>query len=320
MSLKQRPVTLSFVYLAVLVGAGQHRPSQASNIPAPWSGATAEVQLFGRTQSEQGPTARESASGSETAHYWGSPNAPQMLSADHSGSVTAFAGGDPAHLLNVTGSAQSPYPGTIGGPNFAGGGSATASWTDDVAVVTPQAGSSMPDAIRLNFALTFSAPNDLPYSRLVATYNDTNLSYMAAGYYPFIHPDPSNNLLVDSSSLVVGSGSFSTLKDTFHVDLHLDQLGRSDPFSLSLYLAPPIGLFSNQRVSVTDMMGNLALIGVTLPDGTSLASIGASVSFDSGLPWANPVPEPASVLAWGTASAVAAAMAIRRSRPAHRGR
>ena len=102
------------------------------------------------------------------------------------------------------------------------------------------------------------------------------------------------------------------VKDTFHLDLPVDKSGISAPFSLSLHLAPYIGLVSNWPVRYSGLTGNLALTGVTLPDGTPLSSLGDTFSFESGLGAPAPVPEPASLAAWGMIAGAAGVAAARR--------
>jgi hypothetical protein len=299
--------------LATIIGAGMDRTARASGLTGTWSGASANVTLFSQSQSQQGATAYASASQDLSINYAGSfASNPQIYyNASVSAGVTASAGGDPAHLLQVTASAYSPNPGTLGGPT-PHTASATASWTNDAAVVTAPAGSSLPDAIRVNFTLTFSAPWLVVPNSLTVTANGTNLSY---GINPFGGPYTNNNGLVDSSTLVPSSdGSPTTLKESFHLDLALSKSGISDPFNLRLQLMPPVGLFSNTGYSYTGLAGNLALTSVTLPDGTSLSSVGDSVSFESGLAWPNVVPEPSSLIVWGLIAVAIGATAVGRSR------
>ena len=234
---------------------------------------------------------------------------------DVSGNVAASAGGDPAHLLQVNASAYSPDPGVLGGPGSPLA-SATASWTNDAVTVTAPVGGTLPDAIRLNLTLTFAAPGQIPYAGLTTTYNGTTRNYSVfkglSGPYD-IRTD--NTALVDSSTTTSNSnGSSATLKETFHIDLPLSKSGLSAPFSLGLQLSPSVGLVNGEGISYTGLTGNLALTGVTLPDGTSLAALGDSVSFESGLHLPGAVPEPASLLVWGLIAATAGMMAVRRAR------
>jgi hypothetical protein len=312
MNRTNRSIAASLLGLATIIGGGMDRPARASGLTGTWSGASANVTLFSQSQSQQGATANASSSQDLNIKYAGSlATNPQIYyNASVYAGVTASAGVDPAHLLQVTASANSPNPGTLGGPT-PNNASATASWTNDAAVVTAPAGSNMPAAIRLNFTLTFSVPQVVPYASLTATYNGTTLNYATNSFgAPY-----SQNIGVDSSSIVPGSGgSPSTLKETFHTDLALNKSGLSAPLDLSLTLMPSVGLVSNLGYSYSGLTGNLALTSVTLPDGTSLSSLGDSVSFESGLASPNVVPEPCSLIVWGLIAIAASAMAVRRSR------
>lgn len=129
--------------------------------------------------------------------------------------------------------------------------------------------------------------------------------------------------------LVPLSGDFDSLKllplstplsreyiGTFHIDLSLSQSGTSDPFQLALSSFPGTALISNVSYE-SDQSAHLSLTGVTLPDGTSLASAGYGVSFASGL-LSDPsqVPEPTSLACWALAGLGACRLIRRRgSRP-----
>jgi hypothetical protein len=265
-----------------------------------------------------------------TIHYEGSPafNPPQFFNDTVSGGVTASAGGNPANLLQVTASANSNNPGTLGdgvGTNVYG--NAAASWNNDAAIVSGPAGASLPGTIRLNFMLTFSGANGFgEYSTLTASYNGTKLSYVGTddpSFHPWgINPSPSNAGAVDSST-VNGKNSFGfgfagdSVTDTFHLDLPVSKAGISDPFSLSLQLTPFQGLISNTTTNYSGLTASLALNSVTLPDGTSLSELGDSVSFESGLSAPVAAPEPASFLAWGLVASIAGLVASRRFRSGH---
>ncbi|MCA1686522.1 MAG: hypothetical protein LC745_11225, partial [Planctomycetia bacterium] len=188
--------------------------------------------------------------------------------------------------------------------------------------VTPPAGSNLPDAVRLNFTLTFSVPRSIPYAGLTVNDNGTQLGYSYSDPVLYLGPgirsDPSNGAVVDSTAVSFDPGrNLVTLKDTFHLDLPLDRSGLSSPFNLGLHLSPFMGMTSNGSTRYSDLAANLALTGLTLTDGTPLAPTGDSVAFASGLASANPVPEPASLLAWGLIAATSGAVTVRRSRSAH---
>lgn len=222
----------------------------------------------------------------------------------------------------MTASSNAPDPGTLGYSNTTGFGTAQASWTNDAAMVTAAAGSSLPGTIRLDFTLTFSGGQGFgPYSTLTATYNGTQLGYWGSdgqpGYSPGVHSNPGNAGTVDSSKVITNSAGYpGVIQDTFHIDLPLNKSGQNAPFSLSLQLSPFMGLFSNANVDYSGLTGNIALTGVTLPDGTPLSALRDSVSFASGLVLPTPAPEPESVLVWCITVLAAGVLAVRRSRAA----
>jgi hypothetical protein len=299
------------ISVAFAMGAVAERPILASGMNGTWSGASASASLFSLSQSQQGAVASASENQTLTITYPGLSIPQTNYTATVSAGVTASASDDTAHLLQVTASAYSPNPGQIGGPtpNNALG---MATWTNDAAVVTGPAGSELPDSIRLNFTVTFTAPWAIVPSGLTATINGTKLTY---GINLFGNPYSNNNGLVDSSKLVAASGSSqSTLTETFHLNLALNQAGVSSPINLGLQLSPPVGLVNGTGYSYTGLSGNLALSSVTLPDGTSLASLGDTVSFESGLASPNAVPEPSSLIVWGLIAMTAGATAVARSR------
>jgi len=321
MNRTKRSIAASLLGLATVIGGGVDRPARASGLTGTWSGAFANVALFSQSQSQQGATANASSSQTLNINYAGSPATnPQIYyNASVYADVTASAAVDPAHFLQVTASASSPNPGTLGGPS-PHDASATASWTNDAAVVTAPAGSNMPDAIRLNFTLTFSVPQVVPSGSLTATYNGTTLNY-ATDNVGFPYSQNSQSGAVDSSTIVPGSGgSPTTLKETFHTDLALNKSGVSAPLNLSLTLLPYVGLVSNFGYSYSGLTGNFALASVTLPDGASLSSLGDSVSFESGLASPNVVPEPSSLIVWGLIAIAASVTAVGRSQSVRTGR
>jgi hypothetical protein len=316
-------ITTVLLNLALFAVGVLHQPALASGITSTWSGASASVVFDTQTRSQQGATANAAAGGSYTINYEGSPaiNPPMYFQSTVSGNVAASAGGNAAQLLQVTAASNAPDPGTLGYSNTTGSASATASWTNDAAIVTAPAGSNLPDAIRLNFTLTFSAPIGAggPYATLTASYNGTQLGYYASdGNDPAlgVHSNATNAGAVDSHTVTNSPGSNVpvAITDTFHIDLALNQSGVSAPFSLTLALSPFVGLVSNSNVDYSGLSGNIVLTGVTLADGTPLSALGDSVSFESGLGVPGVVPEPASLLVWGVIAAAASAMAVQRSR------
>jgi hypothetical protein len=315
---------LSFAVIAHGVG----EPSAfGSGITNAWSGASASTTYDSQSSSQQGATASASSSGQSTLSIQPTSNpvvAQDPIPLQTSGSVGASAGIDPAHLLQVTASANSPDPGSsyvILGSNDSA--TASASWSNDAVMVKAPAGSSTPDMIRLNFTMTFVTPGTLPGATLTATFNgQKDVVYSSYGT-SFSHVDASGNVTngtpasIDSTNANGGTSSpypAGGLKDSFHIDLPVSSSGLSAPFNLSLALNPPVGLNRDTPTIFDGLAGNLALTSVTLPDGTILSSLGDSVSFESGLGVPDAVPEPASLLAWGLGLAGVVAWKTRRVR------
>lgn len=333
----KHPIGAAVVALVVSVVLGERAPVLADPIATSWSGASASVNFGQQTQSQQGATAQASTGGSLSVNYLGVPYwvGSSYTRDDDQGTVTgnlaASAGSDPAHLLQVTASSNAPDPGTLeAGAGGTVAGAASASWTNDAAIVTAPAGSSLPNTIQLNFTLTFSDPHGIgPNASLTATYNGTQLSYwgsdMTAGPAASLYGQPTMGLhsepgnAVDSSSIVSSTNWQTQLTNTFHIDLSLSQSGLSAPLSLGLQLTPTMGLYSNSPVEFSGLTANIALTSVTLPDGTPLSALGDLVSFESGLAAPTAAPEPASLLVWGLV-ATAGAAAVRRRRAGAEGR
>ena len=310
--------------LVVAAVGGLDRPATGSGIASSWSGASASTYYDLLSASQQGATASASSSHqgivTDSSGYPGGPT----ITVTTSGTVGATASGDPAHLLGVTASVNSGNPGEgypLSAPDVA---NATASWSNDAVLVHAPAGSSLPDTIRLNFTLTFNDPGTSTYNTLTATFNGQTDQAVSQSGISFTHVNSSgeNTVLTPSSldSSNVGTARAPVgLKDTFHIDLPLSGTGLSAPFNLSLALNPQVGAAFEQP-TMYDLTGNLALTSVTLPDGiTTLASLGDSISFASGLtpPDPNPVPEPASLLGWALAF-VATCRRVRSRRPCKR--
>jgi hypothetical protein len=294
------------------------RPAQASGITDSWSGASASVSYFGQTQANQGATATASTGGPETQHYAGSGGGTEGYSQQTTGSVQATAGGSPGSFLSVSATGSSGGdPGVIGSPaNPAAIGDASAQWNNDAAIVTSKSGGSLPDAIRLNFTLTITSPAEINRAGLTASINGTTLTYSMMNY-----GNANSNIngptssFLDSSTTQTSPDGAGTRVDTFHIILPLNASGQSSPFNLGLNLSPDFNLYSGTTQYNMDGLGaTLGLSSVTLPDGASLASMGDSVSFLSGLGSPNVVPEPATSLGWAVIIAIAGGSTAWRSR------
>lgn len=298
---------------SVAAGGAYNRPARASGIAGSWSGASASATFYSDSQSQQGATASATAGGTFNINLTRSPYDLTTYHTTASGNAWAEAGADADHLLQVTASNSAPNPGSFGWVLSPTGASAEASWTNDAVVVTASPGSNLPDMVRLNFELTFSVPfSELPYASLRADVNGTHLSYSYDGQLGRITPDANNAVDSSTGSPYRVGGSGGLFKDTFHLDLPLDKLGVSVPFSLGLHLWPVADVERNAPNHFAGLLGNLALTGVTLPDGSSLSSVGDTFAFESGLGAPAPVPEPASLAAWGLIAGIAGAAAARR--------
>jgi hypothetical protein len=285
----------------------------------PWTGASASVTVFDRTSSQTGSSASASVTGTATVHYEGSPvfNPTQYFDITVNGSASASAPGRADDLLDVSSHYSAGDPGTLGhGSSGVPPVSATASWSGDQVTVTPPTSGTMPDSVRLQFALTFQAPPSYPEAlwqfgsmRVDANGQSITINPVGSGYNNGGPAPMSGNF--DSLKLLPSSNlSPYEYVGTFHIDVPLSPSGTSAPLQLALSSLPNTGLYSNGGF-YSDQSAQLALTGVTLPDGTSLAAAGYGVSFASGLlEQPRPVPEPASLACWAL-SALGACRLIR---------
>jgi hypothetical protein len=292
----------------------------------PWAGASASATVFDRTTSQVGPTASTGGSGTRTVHYEGSPsfNPTRYFDITVNGSASAGATGRADDLLDVSGHYNAGSPGTLGYARpVVPPVSATASWNGDRVIVAAPLGGSMPDSVRLQFALTFQAPPAYPeaiwqYGSMRLDANGQAISIQPSGVYAYGGgPAPMSGNFDTLKLLPTSNSSPYDYIGTFHIDLPLSGSGTSDPFQLALSSLPNTGLYSNGGY-YADQSARLALTGVTLPDGTSLATAGYGVSFASGLLGGpSPVPEPTSLACWAlTALGACWLIRHRKSRPA----
>jgi hypothetical protein len=129
--------------------------------------------------------------------------------------------------------------------------------------------------------------------------NGQEITIEPAGVYSYGGgPVPMSGNFDSLTLLPTSNSSPYEYSGTFHFDLPLSKSGTSDPFQLVLTSLPNTGLYSNGGF-YADQSARLALTGVTLPDGTSLAAAGYGVSSASGLLGEpSPVPEPTSLASW----------------------
>jgi MYXO-CTERM domain-containing protein len=307
-----RPALSALVLASV--GMIQVVPVRADAMRA-WNGAAASTTVFGQDSSQQGATAAAGGSGSNNVVYY-SRSLPGQFHTVVTGSASASATGLPDQLLSVQSHFYSPNPGTLGYHDGVGGASASASWTKDAVIVTPPVGGTMPDSVRLQFALTFSPPNG-DYDN-VGSGRSISLTANNQSYSVTASPAPWNSygtvLSTSGFDSVTAAAGGNPSIGAFHLDLPLSASGVSDPFGLKLDTGVGGVMESNASVWL-DESATLALTDVTLPDGTSLKSLGYSVAFESGMPgFPSPVPEPAALACWGLA-VLAAGWVWRRRAP-----
>ncbi|WP_206107592.1 hypothetical protein [Paludisphaera rhizosphaerae] len=276
----------------------------------PWAGASATTKVFGQTDSRSGATASAIGSDSHLLEFQGYYSAAKVTT---SSSASANATGQANNLLEVSGQHYAGDPGTTGTyADSARNISATASWSGDQVIVTPTGDGAPPDSVRLEFALTFRAPGYSSEERWMfgSMQVDANgrtitispvTSYSSSDGYSTLRVGGEFDSLSISPDIPPESGTYFYL-GKFHIDVALDGSGVSDPFNLSLSSLPRTGLFKNLGF-FSYQWASLALTGVTLPDGTSLADAGYDVSFASGLIIDEAaVPEPASAACWSLAA------------------
>lgn len=87
---------------------------------------------------------------------------------------------------------------------------------------------------------------------------------------------------------------------TYHaktfLDLPVDANGWTSSFDLSLKSTLAGTASTDGAVRMVPGTFSLSLDDITMPDGTSVVDAGHVVTFESGLAWATPVPEPGSLV------------------------
>ena len=282
--------------------------SASSTFSGTGFGASAQALDQYSSQSGSNPA---SASTTTTIHYTLFPtatsNGPTPASIQATASAYAAAGpatGD-GNLLEIRSYGYTNNPGmTVGAYSVSPQTETSATWSGVAATVLAPAGSALPGSIRLEFQATYSPPSSLTSFGIqgpsfapqqVTLINQfgtgTNLSLVGAG------------TALQPGEAPVQLNAAGLLQGDFHLDLPLSSSGVSQVFGLSLASDLPVMLSSLNVTNINNM--SLALVGMELPDGTSLDAQGYSVSFQSGLPYAPlPVPEPAAWAAWGLVAAV----------------
>lgn len=279
----------------------------------PWSGASASVQVLAPSSTQSGSTASVSAQNTIPVNYlgvnYGDGPLPQFT-VNVNGSADASATGQANALLQVGATFYSPNPGSrpdvIDNPNLTV--QSTASWNNDSLSIH---GASIPNMVRLNFAVDFTANSPTMGNWFGAITITANGQTNTLGLHYYTGPLFQQGF--DSVTVTPSNVSIMSHYDaTFHLDLPVSALGLSDPFHLSLQATPDSGLQSNFAIT-TGMIGDatLSLNSITTTDGTLLSDLGDTVTFASGM--AAPVPEPSSFLIMGGLVVMFAAAKWRRS-------
>jgi hypothetical protein len=332
----RRFVTLA---LGFAMGVPVLGPAARGDAMGPWNGASASTTVFDQSASQQGATAEASSSKTQIIDYmdyFGGSDSDGV-----SGSASASATGQPDRLLSVQSQYEAGDPGTPAvTPTFQGPGPvmASASWTNDAVILTPPVGGTLPDSVRLQFALTvtplipdnsnlyggpfFSLPIESLNTVQVRANNQSYTVGQSNVEGPWMTSPPVGNGSSSAfDSVTTFPPSLIAFPDprdnryqtigTFHLDLPLSASGVSAPFNLMLALPLTTGVFPMYSI-LEAQSAVLALTDVTLPDGTALISKGYGVTFESGMP--SPVPEPTSLACWGLVASAAGWVGRRRLR------
>lgn len=304
----------------------------------PWAGASASVTHDVSTGGYGSPQASTSSGPTATASYeWADKVVTQSRYNDHgylvggSLSGSADAQGTSSELLRVKSLGGMGNPGSIYGSASAGILVSTAGWKEDAVLLTPPAAGALPDTIRLNFTMGFTAdeePNyyyESHYAGMQLTANDKTIDIKKATRQEYFgvpgtpgYKASDFDSLTDRQSVLVDNRYVNLKVGTFHIDLPVNASGVSDPFSLSLKATTNLYAESNSGAS-SALLGTLSLDSVTLPDGTLLADKGYGVAFASGMTGLTsqvspqPVPEPASVAMWAVVAAAGIGLVRRRA-------
>lgn len=331
----RRFVTLAFGFAIAIPVLG---PAARGDAMGPWNGASASTTVFDQNASQQGATAAASGSETQSFEYVGSSGYPPGLyHIPVSGSASAIATGRPDQILSIQSQYQTPNPGKLGPPfGTPGEVRASASWTNDAVILTPPVGGTLPDSVRLQFALTvapqtpanyYSPYYDVPEQHFSSfgtiQLRANNQSYTVGPWMASQVGDRSSSAFDSVTTYPASATAIPTLDPvtklpgvirsigTFHLDLPLSASGVSDPFHLTLESRLSTGLAQSSAIKIYHN-AVLALTDVTLPDGTSLISKGYGVTFESGMP--SPVPEPTSLACWGLVASAAGWVGRRRLR------
>ncbi len=303
----RRLVAFAFVLIASLAGS---IPNSRGAAITPWSGASAQA----GSDRETGATASASDLSTKQVEFSSGYSGPGGgYFTTESEDATAVAGGSPEALLQIGTRALVEATGFAMDGVYSGTVTASAGWADDAVQITTPAGLPMPESIRLQFRYNFNPEDNSSYS-----------SARGYFYYGYSRLQMNDKILKVSGTNSDSPGYepewfdsvteiYGTAVGTLHLDLSVDESGLSDPFSLSLEAQS--SAFSNSGTGLFNYHSNrLSLTGVTLTDGRSLGALGYGVSFISGLPSPEPVPEPASVALWSIVAIAGVAVARHRSR------
>ncbi|SIN92262.1 hypothetical protein SAMN05444166_1626 [Singulisphaera sp. GP187] len=291
-----------------------------------WQGAKAQVYASGTEASQQGAVAEASATG-KTRIYYTSSNAqyePDAWSVEARSTAKAEAIGTRDALLRVGVTHRNDNPGTyplFGHSDPPAYASAEASWVGDRIHIAPGPDGVIPEHVRLGVMLELPNPwleasgYGVGVGNIDLKLGDRLLS-VGGGFRRDSPRDDISSQLVqlgfDSAERVAPDSIYFHAKA--FVDLAIDHQGWSDPFDLSLKAIAATGLESNSWSYIGLGAITVSLDDLVLSDGTSVVDAGYSATFESGLDWPQPVPEPASMACWFALVSVAGWRSLKRSR------
>ncbi|WP_422930029.1 PEP-CTERM sorting domain-containing protein [Singulisphaera sp. PoT] len=309
------------MFHGLLAGTILSCPALLAEPITPWNGGSSSVEAVGQTSSQQGSLASASAQGSTDLYYSSIYNSdPNAFHVKAQGSANANVSGTASNLLQVDATYSVGNPGTrpYGFHSDVNASStAEASWTGDRIHIGPDSSGSIPDSIRLGVTVDLTnAWGQFPY---IVMPKGGTLDIQVGNQH--IQLSDSNamvanglNNLGDISDWLLNRGFASVQKEIspsgmplYHakafLDLPVDANGWTAPFDLSLKATLSGVPQSNMNLWMEAGAFSLSLDDITQSDGTNVVDAGHVVTFESGLAWATPVPEPGSF-------ALAASMAL----------
>ncbi|WP_422929260.1 hypothetical protein [Singulisphaera sp. PoT] len=297
-----------------------------------WNGGSTSVESLGQTSSEQGSHSESAVRGSTTFSYASVYDPfPGAYKVDAGGTADARVNGTADNLLQVNATYSVGNPGTspydyqspVPAQSIA-----QASWDGDRIHIGPDANGVIPDSIRLGVGMDlspvwgytrtlFDSPRggtlDVQIGNQHIQLNDQSTWGDPAYHSSDISAWFVKQGFASAQNVVNSSNPWST--PIYHVmaylNLPVDANGWTSAFDLGLKSTMDGGFpQSNSSIDMAPGTFSLSLDDITLPDGTSVVDAGHVVTFESGLAWATPVPEPGSLAL--AASMVLGAIGLRK--------